>query len=179
MEAKTKILPVLRTQSKENSVNVNLNTSANTSLLNDSIISSLKQGPRVVIGSGINVVATQPINQESTLEPNSSTESKRSRVNNILTDLLSVSSPKNPNFAINLANTGKNPISTNNNRRIKDLSLNNDVLNDSIKSDKKIPTPMAYKKPYNIDNINDGSSRTSNKVQSISVQSTPKNDLGI
>ena len=180
MESKTKVLPpviVMRTQSKEN--NVNSNTTANTSLVNDSIISSSKPVPRVIIGSRINITANKPINQENTPELDSSTEIKRSRVNNILNDLLSVSSPKNPNFAINLANTSKIPISTSNNRRVKDLSINNDILNDTMKSDQKTPTPMAYKKPYNLYKNNDISSTTSNKVQSTSVESTPKHDLGI
>ena len=182
MESKTKVLPpviVMRTQSKENNINMNSNTIANTSLLNDSIMSSSKPIPRVVIGSRVNITPNKPINQENTPELNSSTEIKPSRVNNILNDLLSVSSPKNPNFAINLANTSKNPISASNNRRIKDLSINNDILNDTMKSDQKTPTPMAYKKPYNLYKSNDVSSATSNKVQSTSVESTPKNDLGI
>jgi hypothetical protein len=56
-------------------------------------------------------------------------------------------------------------------KRPRDLSLNNEILNDSITSDKKNYTPSMN--PYNPNEPN-----LSNRRASISINSTPKNDIG-
>ena len=176
------MLPVLKTQSKE--INVNMNTSVNTSFLNDSAISSSKPAAKGISGTRINSIFNRSMIQENTTEKLidlniTATEAKRSRsrVSNILHDLMSVTSPKQPIISIN-ANS-KNQIVKSNNRRIVDLSIN-DSLNDTMKSDQKTSTPIKFNKLYNPYNTNDTTSVTSNnKVQNMNIQSTPKHDQGI
>ena len=173
------MLPVLKTQSKE--INVNMNTSLNTSFINDSMISSSKPTAKGISGARINNIFNRSMNQENTPEKlidlNITTEAKRSRVSNILHDLMSVTSPKQP---INPTNANSNnPMLMSNNRRIRDLSINNDSLNETMKSDQKTSTPIKFNKSYNPYNTNDNTSVTSNnKAQYMNMQSTPKNDIG-